>query len=196
MQLKIKNSEEFEKLLKALAWELVEANIFFKLYLDIKATTVEYTREFNESNTFWFLTLTSLLDTTLLRLCRVYDGNENANCLPNLLDIIKTNLDIFDEKNFRNRLKDNPFVDSLAQFSREPDLNQLDQDIEYVNKKTNLLVENLIIWRGNIIAHKNAKNIIKGKNLKINYPLNINDISELLEKGMAVALHQKSLSNE
>ena len=192
MQLNIKSSDEFDKLLNALSDELVHANIFFKLHVDLKSATTEYIREFNQSATFWTLTFQALLDASLFRLCRIYDTYPTSNSLPNLLDTIKGNLHIFDEANFRERLKDNPFVDSLAQSARKPDLKQLDVDIEYASAK-NSLVRNLVVLRNNIYAHRSAGNIIKEKDLRVNYPLSINNITELLEKGMSILNRYSSL---
>lgn len=192
MQLNIESSEEFDKLLNSLADELVHANIFFRLHLDLKSATTEYNREFNQSVTFWSLTFQALLDTALFRLCRIYDTYQTSNSLPNLLDTIKGNLHIFDEANFRERLKDNIFVDSLAQSVRRPDPKQLEMDIEYASNK-NSLVKNLLIWRNNVFAHRSAGNIVKGKKLTVDYPLSIDNISELLEKGMSILNHYSSL---
>src|SRR5437763_15135400 len=114
MQLKIKSSDEFETLLNALATELVHANIYFKLHYDLKSATTEFENEISQSRTFWFLTFQSLLDAALFRLCRIYDTDPRSNGLFNFLNMIKENLHIFDETNFRERLKDNPFVDNLA----------------------------------------------------------------------------------
>lgn len=192
MQLNIKSSDEFDKLLKALADEAVNANIFFKLHIALKSATTEYNRELNQSTTFWYLTFQALLDAALFRLCLIYDTYPTSNSLPNLLDTIKENLHIFDEADFRDRLKDNPFVDSLAQSARKPELKQLDVDIEYASDK-NPLVKNLLVWRHNILAHRSAGNIIKGKNLRVDYPLSIENLSELLEKGISILNHYSSL---
>jgi hypothetical protein len=192
MGLNIKSSDEFDKLLSALSDDVVHASIFFKLHSDLKAAATEYSREFSQSTTFWVLTSQSLLDAALFRLCRVYDTYRTSNSLPNLLHTIKENLHIFDETDFKERLKDNPFVDSLAQYARKPDLKQLEADIEYAGKK-NLLVNNLLVLRHNVFAHRNADNIIKGKNLSADYPLSIDNMSELIEKGVSILNHYSNL---
>jgi|SRR5256885_13640760 len=192
MKLNIKNSDDFNKLLSVLATEIVNANIFFKLHYNLKSAATEYEKEFNQSVTFWNITFQALLDATLFRLCRIYDTHEKSNSLLNLLDTIKENLHIFDETNFRVRLKDNPFVDSLAESARKPDLKQLDEDIEYASDK-NPLVNNLRVWRNTIFAHRSASTIIKGKKLPDNYPFSMDNIAELLEKGMSILNHYSGL---
>ena len=105
MKQKTIDSNDFDKLLNALTEEIGLANVYFKLYSDLKSAISQYQREFNESNTFWYLTLSSLLDKSLLHLCRIYDIHPRVNSLLNFLNRIKENLHIFDEKSFRERLK-------------------------------------------------------------------------------------------
>jgi hypothetical protein len=62
------------------------------------------------------MTLSAHMDATLLQLCKaydLYDGKPTLN-LRNFLETIQANLYLFDEPNFRERLKENAFVDSLA----------------------------------------------------------------------------------
>jgi hypothetical protein len=142
MKLPIKNSQDFEKLLDALASDIVMANIYFNHHRSLKLAANDYLKEFNESVTFWNILFQSLLDATMYRLCRIYDAHKKSNSLPNLLDTIHENLYIFDESDFRVRLKDNPFVDSLAKSARKPDPKQLTEDVAYASD-ANPLVKNL-----------------------------------------------------
>jgi hypothetical protein len=192
MKLHIKNSVDFEKLLNALGTDIVNANIFFKHHYNLKSAAAEYTKEFNQSVTFWNITFQALLDATMFALCRIYDTHAKTNSLRNLLDTIKGNLHIFDEADFRIRLKDNPFVGSLAESAEKPDLKQLNEDIEYASDK-NPLVNNLRAWRNNILAHKSAKIIIKGTNVPDDFPLSMENIAELLESGMSILNHYSGL---
>lgn len=191
-KLTIRSEEEFERLLDSLSNELAHANIYFKLHSDLNAAFADYLVEINQSTTFWILTRQALLDATLSRLCRVYDTYETSNSLSNLLHIIKANLHIFDEMNFKKRLKDNPFVDSLAEYARKPDPDQLEEDLKYVGL-TNPLVKTLIAWRHNVLAHRNADIIIREQNLSDKFPFSRNDIEELLSKGMSIMNHYNGL---
>lgn len=192
MRLVIKSSEEFENLLDALLDELVNANIFFKLYTDLTNSVAEYEREFNQSQAFWTLTFQAHLDACLFRLCRVYDKTAHSLSLCNLLDTIKGNLHLFDVASFKERLKDNQFVESLALTARKPDVRQLDEDIDYVSAN-NPMVKKLIVWRNKIFAHRDARNVIIKKSLAVSYPLSTSDISELLERGMTILNRYSSL---
>ena len=52
MQIQIRDSDEFHRLLSALVDELVTAQIHFKLHQDLVAAKTEYALVFNESWTF------------------------------------------------------------------------------------------------------------------------------------------------
>src|SRR5215471_15681367 len=127
MNIVVRDSGEFKQLLEALINDLLDAREHFRLHQDIDAAIPAYREEFNQTAAFWNLIRQALIDAALLRLCRVYDlseGNPNLT-LRNFLDTIKDNLHLFDEPNFRERLKHNPFVDSLAREPRKPDLSVL-----------------------------------------------------------------------
>jgi hypothetical protein len=183
MEIQIVDSAEFQNLLEALASELVEANIHFKLYADLTGVISEYQEEYNQSTAFWSLTFQAHLDVAVFRLCKIYDQHTKALNLKNLLDTIKANIFVFDTRNFRERLKDNPFVESLSDESRKPDEKQLETDLVYVSEE-NPLVKHLIVWRNNFFAHRSAKNVITKRNLAEDFPLTIPDVKELLVEGM------------
>ena len=186
MKIKITNSEEFGRLLETLTNETVTACIHFKLYSDLEAARPDYSDEFNQSVTFWSLTFQSHLDTTLFRLCKIYDQHKESLNLLNLLDTIKENASIFDEENFRIRLKGNPFVDSLASDSKKPDMVQLQKDIEFVSKKTHPCVEALVFWRNKFYAHRSAKHVVANQNLADHYTLDITAVDQLLKEAMRI----------
>ena len=192
MQLVIQSSVEFEHLLDALANELVDANIHFKLYDDITGRIAEFQQELNQSNTFWSLTFQAHLDASVFRLCKIYDQNSRSLNLRNLLDTINGNLGIFDQANFRERLKDNPYVESLSADSRKPDEPQLQQDLRFVSDD-NSLVKNLTVWRNNFFAHRSTNHVIKKGDLSGNYPLTISDVESLLVEGMRILNRYSSL---
>jgi hypothetical protein len=192
MEIKIVDSAEFQSLLEALASELVDANIHFKLYADLTGAISEYQEEYNQSTAFWSLTFQSHLDAAVFRLCKTYDQHTKTLNLRNLLDTIKANISVFDTKDFRERLKDNSFVGSLSAESRKPDEKQLETDLVYVSEE-NPLVKNLIVWRNNFFAHRSAKNAIKKRNLAEDYPLTIKNVEELLVEGMRLINRYSSL---
>ena len=156
MKIKIQTSNELNTLLDALAREIVDAQIYHRLFCDLINSISEYEYEFQQSNTFWHLTFDSLKDARLTRLCRVFDQESNSLNLVNLLETIKANLHLFESHHFSERLRDNAFVDSLAESNRMPDEHQLDEDIKFASL-ANPVVKKLMVWRNNIVAHRGAK---------------------------------------
>jgi hypothetical protein len=192
MQIRIGSSEEFGRLLDALANEMVSACIHFRLYSDLEAARKSYIIELNQSWTFWSLTFRAHLDTVLFRLCKIYDQHSLSLNLRNLLDTIKANIKIFDVEQFRERLKDNPFVESLASSSTKPDLGQLEKDINFVSE-ANPSVKTLVFWRHKFFAHRSANHVAKNRNLADHYSLNLNKIEHLLKEGMCILNRYSSL---
>jgi len=139
--------------------------------------------EFNQSAAFWTFTLSAHMDATLLRLCKAHDVYERKPSLNlrNFLETIKANLHLFDEPNFRERLKNNVFVDSLAKDCRRPDAAQLKKDLESVTT-VNPLVRNLTTWRNNYHAHRSRTSALNPRGFAATNPLLFSDIRDLIEK--------------
>lgn len=192
MQIPIGSSQEFGRLLKALAEEMVSACIHFRLHSDLEKARKNYIRELNESRAFWSLTFQAHRDTVLFRLCKIYEQHSSSLNLKNLLDTIKANIDIFDVEQFRERLKDNPFVESLASSPTKPNLEQLEKDIGFVSEK-NPLVKALIILRNNFLSHRTPKLVAKNRKLADYYDLTWDDIERLLKEGMDILNRYSSL---
>ena len=185
MSFKINSSEEFERLMEALSHDLVQANIHYRLHRDLRDAVQEYEREFNQAGTFWSLTLNAHFDACLFRLCRAYEQHKNALHLRNWLKIIQENLHLFDTGAFKTRLKENPFVESLAASAKKPDSEQLAVDIEFASNK-NPLVEKLTILRNKVFAHREVKLLIQNCNVWQEQSLKYREIDSLLENGIAI----------
>jgi len=185
MKIDIESDEHFRRLLTALAQEVVDANIHWRLLNDLEAKAESYSREYNQSVTFWSQTLQAHLKSAIFCLIRIYDGNAESLSLCNLLDTIAANMEIFDEDQFRKRLKDNPFVNSLAEDVRKSPEDQLRADREF-SSNNNEIVKKLTIWRSNLFAHKNAENVLSGKNITSDYPLNHDDIETLVGESIKI----------
>lgn len=185
MRIKITSASEFERLLDALCDEAVTACIHFRLYKDLEASRVEYATAFHQSWTFWSLTFQSHWDATLFRLCKIYDQHAVSLNLRNLIDTIEENLGIFDVENFRERLKGNQFVESLASGAKRPNPDDLRKDRDTVND-TDSKVKALVFWRNNFFAHRSAKHVAEKKQLADHYTFNIADIESLLDNAMRI----------
>lgn len=186
MRLKFKTAEEFRRLLTALLDDLVDASFHFTLHQNLAKACEEYATELAQSPTFWGLTLSAHMDAVLLRLCRAYDTYEStALSLRNLLDTIRAHLSIFDEANFRRRLKGNPFVDSLAVKLKPPDQIQLEKDIEVVSN-SDPLVHKLVTWRHHYVAHRNSHFTLNPQKFDAQYPLLFAEIGALITRALEV----------
>lgn len=177
------SEEEFKKLLEELANDLLNANHHFRLYRNIRKSISKYTKEINQCKAFWTLTLDAHREVSFLHLCRAYDNNQKSLSLIQLLQIIQGNTDLFDLARFRNRLKDNPYVDSLAKSQRVPTEEQLKKDMQFVSN-SNPMVKKLTILRGNLVAHKNIKQILSKKD--DSDPLTWGEFEELIVKGLKI----------
>lgn len=186
MKLKLKSAEEFRRLLTALLDDLVDARFHFNLHQNLSKAGEEFAMEIAQSPTFWGLTLSAHMDAVLLRLCRAYDTYDHAALnLGNLLDTVRANLSIFDEPNFRQRLKGNMFVDSLAAELKPPDQAQLQKDIEAVSA-SDPLVRKLVMWRHNYVAHRNSHFTLNPKKFDAQYPLLFTEIGVLLDRALQI----------
>jgi AbiU2 len=187
MNITIKSGDELSKLLDALAKDIVDANIYYKLFIGLINLIPDYSDEANLSNTFWSLTLEAIKEAYMLRLCRIYEQYNNTNLnLVNLLDTIKSNLHFFQEPHFRERLKNNPFVESLAKEVTIPSMEELQVDIEFASDE-NPIVHKLMLWRHTFYAHTGAK-IALGKSgtLKEN-SISEEDIEQLIDKCFSIS---------
>jgi len=185
MKIKIKTGEELSQLLDALANEIVFAHIYYRLLCDLAKARATHEREFSNFNTFWTLTLGSLRTAYQTHLCRIYDQESTSLNLVNLLHTIQSNLHFFSESNFRERLKGNAFVDSLAKTKRMPEKDEVENDMKLVSCE-NLIVKKLIIWRNNIVAHKGAKVALGNKQVLLDNPLSDSEIEKLLEQSIDI----------
>jgi hypothetical protein len=194
MKIHVSDSAEFKRLLEALVDELIDAHDHFKLHQRLDAAIPNYGPEFNQSPAFWSMTLSAHMDATLIRLCKAYDlyeGKPSLN-LRNFLETIQANLRLFDERNFRVRLKDNPFVESLAAHPRKPDPMQLRKDLESVGQG-DPLVKKLTIWRNNYFVHRSRTSALNPKVFAEKNPILFSEIGALIDNGLRIVNHYSDL---
>jgi len=194
MKIDVTDSAQFKRLLEVLVDELIDAHDHFRLHQDLNAAIQDYQAEFNQSAAFWTFTLSAHMDATLLRLCKAYDlyeGKPSLN-LRNFLETIQANLHFFDEPNFRERLKDNPFVDSLAADPRKPDSAQLQKDLESVSN-ADPLVKKLTIWRNNYFAHRSRSSALDPRGFAKQNPILFSEIKALIDNGLRIVNVYSSL---
>jgi hypothetical protein len=181
----IANSADFGKLITALSSDIVNAHVHWRLRCDLDEAIQAQPIVWAQSRTFWHLTLTAHAETAVVHLCRAFDDNKSALHLQSWLKTIKENLHIFEISEFKLRLSDNAYVESLAEKPRIPDLATLEADISDC-APTDPLVKKLIIHRGNTVAHRNAKLAFSGKPPPLELVLSDEDFETLLLRARTV----------
>ena len=180
--IRIASGDEFKRLVEALAIDVGDANIHWRLYKGLHEKLGEGERVvWHQAQTFWSLTLKAHVNTAVQCLARAFDQNQTSLHLLSLLKTIQSNLDLFSMDRFKMRLAGNPFVDSLAEHPRTPDMRQLDQDIALCTD-SDLRVRSLILHRGNVLAHRNAKTVASGRNPAEQFGMMVEDFEVLLDR--------------
>ncbi|HEU4950405.1 MAG TPA: hypothetical protein VFT46_00550 [Holophagaceae bacterium] len=183
---------QFEKLLDALSTDLIRSIHYRELFLSVRSQIQTCPDVFAQSNTFWWLTFSALSDASLHCLCRVFDHHPQALSLPNLLHLISRNPNYFSIENFKERLRDNPFVDSLAKYPRTLSRAELDRDSLLVSKK-DPLVDKLTQWRHNLYAHRSASSTLEDFRDMASVELGWEEVKELSDRAFNIYNRYQSL---
>ena len=181
----IRDAVEFEQLLNALSNDVVDAHIHYQMYEELVAAIQHHPLVVQQSNTFWTFTLQAHLNSSVYALFRAYDQDTRALHLRSWLLTIQENLHFFDEDSFRERLKDNPYVASLAADSRKPNAASLAEDITLCSS-SDPIVKRLTVYRSNRIAHRNANALLSPVDIGERFGLTFDDIRTLLERAKTI----------
>ncbi len=172
------NKELLKKEIESIRNELIQGYSFYLIACGLKNSS-DYENEFKIANTFWSCTHTALMDSAILRLCRVYDKNEKVTSLINLIKHYNEFIQNIDKE--LNSSKNN----SLIKLKTDEILNSANYKI-------------LIRWRSNVIAHKNNHLISDNPNF-FNSPLKdkiiislVDDAFEIINKISKLLFDEKS----
>jgi hypothetical protein len=190
---KIRTHDQLHKVFNAMAAELVEANCHFTLLVDLTKMHKRYWREFSQSPAFWHLTRRAHQDAVVLRLCKAYSQDLDSVNLRTFLKTIEANRQFFDADHFRERLRTNPHVESLAADPRHPTPARLRRDLNTVLQESQPRVRNLMMWRHKYYAHRDPSKIINDVVLGRDYPLTFTDIRWLLRNALRIVNHYSGL---
>jgi AbiU2 len=146
---------EFTRLLNALANDVIDAHLHWRMITDLRAAHKQYPLVGLQSQTFWHLTRKAHISACLLNLCRVFDRTKKTLNLFSWLSTIECNLAMFDVLEFKHRLHSNPFVESLAENAKRPNPSDLHADMALC-ELTDPLVAKLLQYRHNYVAHRSA----------------------------------------
>ena len=191
--IRVSSSTEFMRLLEALANDVGSANMHWRLYRDLLAALGQDDHiVWIQSQTFWHLTLNAHTFASLQALSRAFDQNQNSLHLLSWLRTIEANLHLFTASEFKKRLVDNPFAASLAEHPRTPDSDQLAEDIASCST-ADTKVKALVLHRGNIAAHRNARTTAAGRSLARDFALSVSDLEILLDRAHEILNRYSSL---
>jgi hypothetical protein len=138
-----------------------------------------------ESNGFWHMTISAHIRVSQALLTRAYDQEDQSLHLRSWLIAIRDNLEMFSAASFKERMKHNPHVESLAEHYRVPDLAELEQDIAACSDK-DPFVHVLIRHRNSLGAHRSSKLTAKGKKINDKYPLTYDIFDKLLKRSLDI----------
>jgi hypothetical protein len=185
-------SEELDALLSSIASDISTVSFHWRLWNDLWKAMPKYREEFSQSPAFWFLTLNAHKDAALFRLGRLYDQMNGALSLKSLVALVAANAALFEEPHFRERLKENPFVDSLAESIRTPGAATLEADLKAVNETSDELVEKLVNLRNQVLAHSDQR-VALGRIRHPGAQLTNVEIDSLLARAVSISNRYTSL---
>lgn len=179
------SSTELKKSIFLLSRDIVDANIHWRMYCDLTESIQNNSIVRAQSGTFWHFTLDAHKTSATINLCRVFEKRQDTLNLLEWLKTIQSNLNLFETSEFKKRLADNAFVDSLAEDARCPDKPMLEADIKNC-MKDDPLVKKLMFYRDNFFAHKNTDIAIGNKPVQEEQLPSDKDIAALLERATII----------
>ena len=197
--IRIKDDAELSTFIDSVATDIVAAHDHYRLFRRLTDAIQEFSREMNQSSTFWSLTIEAHRECALVHLGRIFDQTKGTLSLPNLLMTIQANLRLFDEPHFRARMGDNPFVDGLASENRVPDAKELSKYIQQLGDNDKKLVEpavrELVILRNKKVGHRASEVVLPLQSFKSATFGNLswNDVERLLALAEKLINHYCSL---
>lgn len=187
MAIQVRDSIEFKRLIEAIALELVDASIAFRMHTDLIAAYEGDRREaMRQAWTFWSLTIQGHLDSAIFRLCRIYDQDDKNLGLRGFLHTIQSNQHLFSRVQFAERLKNRPGAETLIAAFTALEARQIDADMEFVTRATNPTVDRLIAIRHNYYSHRNARDVVEERAVAEAYPHMRHEVGDLLEGGIRI----------
>lgn len=121
------DAREFSRRLTALAQDIIDAHIHYKLWRDLQRQHKTNPHVMTQSPTFWRLTLKAHLTTCLHHLSRVFVPERNAMSVGMLLAVIRDNDMVFRRK--ASALAASPLAECLSKNGKVLDASSLTEDI-------------------------------------------------------------------
>jgi hypothetical protein len=190
--------EQLPYLFEIIADELKNAELYLNYYNELKEFLhIKYPDVFLHSPAFWENTGRVYFDAMTMCLIRAYDQNKKKNIgLKLLLQRIKENIHLFTDEAFKNRMKENKYLDNLMsrRFSQSDFEKKLKEDMNYVNHQKNTLVNNLKTIRNKSIFHKDVRVFFKQDDLT-HIKVSPEEIKKLIDDGLEMLNFYSRLFN-
>jgi hypothetical protein len=181
----IQNDDEFGRLLRGLAQDVIDAHIHWGQYLALHAQMERSPQVTAEAYTFWHYTLVAHQRTSLMSLARAYENDQRGLHLRSWLIAIREHLHLFSKDQVTRGRPDDPFTKWISEEAAKPSSEQLEQDIKDCSIYDNADVKALHVYRGNLLAHRNAELMKQGDPSKLP-PLSIEQVEALLARSVNV----------
>lgn len=187
-------SNQLKAGIHALANDVVDASLHWQLCLGLDEAARKWPLVIQQSNTFWVYTIKAHHNNSVLALCRAFDQETKSLHICALLRLIRSNLPLFRQENFRQRLRDNPFVESLAESAVAPDAAQLTADILSCSS-ADPLVKRLVVHRNTTIAHSSLKLRLNDTSARSDEVITDDDYETLLGRAKEILNRYSGLFN-
>jgi hypothetical protein len=184
-KIRIQHDDEFGKLLRGLAQDIVDAHIHWNQYLALQTQMDKSPHVAAEAYTFWHYTLIAHQRAALMCLARAFDDHNDALHLRSWLSAIRDHLHLFGKSKAAQRRPNDPFAAWISENAAKPDPMQLDLDIKSCSRRDDPDAQALNIFRDNLLAHRNADLMKEGDPAKLP-PLLVEQVDRLLARAITL----------
>src|ERR1700693_1885409 len=139
----VSNDMELERIFRHIAGQANRASDYWYMLEQLEHGTEEYAMEMAQTQAFWGFVFSALRDAVLSSLCRLYDQDPRALSLGTFLRTIQTYRGHFSEDQFRERLREDAYIEELAADRSVVDSAALGGEIDIVSATTDPLVAKL-----------------------------------------------------
>ena len=162
-----------EKLLDYAIQLLTHIRITFS-YLNTYKSLCTFHKQYyiamNKAPLFFNITEYALVSALMMNLCKLYDGDKEALSFVKLKNICEQNQPLFP------KYRKEKGMETDIPFSISGLLSQVEKDLKEASKS----IEHLKIQRDKLWAHNDKKYFLNPKNVENTYPINWDEIEELL----------------
>ncbi len=185
LNITIQGDDEFGRLLRGLSQDIVDAHIHWDQCHALEAQMEKWPQVTAEAYTFWHYTRIAHQRTALMCLARAYENDQKGLHLRSWLIAIRDHLPLFGKDQVARRRPGDPFAKWITEDAAKPNLDQLERDIKNCSIYDDADVKALYVYRGNLLAHRNAELMKQGDPSRLP-PLLVEQVENLLARAKDV----------